>query len=105
MKNEICTSIDDLKNHILLAHHVTVIYDDILNLITEAHSISNYTGLNITEEKFINENNDNIFEWYCCAPGCNICGQSLTEYIRHQEDAHNDKYINLDPLWAIHMRR
>ena len=101
-------SLTELKQHIEQQHHQSPSDDELLEYIKDSTSLTHYTGLRIEDETHCTTTEANeeikLFGWYCRAPGCSACGQTLEEFIEHQQTAHNDKFTNLHPLWANILR-
>ena len=89
----ILPNINELFQHIENVHQQNISHEEMLRYLTEQGSLGEYTGLSVEEESFTCNGGHKINEWYCRSPGCNACGQSLTEFLQHQITDHNDKYI------------
>ena len=98
------SDIDNLKEHLQRAHSITDPLHLIHAHITESGALTTYCGIRVDEMTHEDTEHNTIVGWYCRAPGCTKAGRTIEEYLAHQWTHHNDKFIDLHPLWANILR-
>ena len=79
---------------------ITLTNEDVMNLYRSKERIEDESKCKIITHNVIDEDGNLLNCWACTAPGCSAAGTHIEEYKQHLEEAHNDVFSFMDPIWG-----